>query len=356
MSVINQNYMVSLEEAAQLIAAVPENRFDLRGEPGIGKSTLIKRISELSGITRCAYVDVPNLDLGDTGMPVLNHETQTTGYYPNERFELHSGEPVLIMLDEFSKGMLPVRNMLHPLLEEHKPRFGNKDVPKGSIVLMTGNLSTDGVGDSDPAHTIGRKSTLFIRKPSAEEWIMNFAIPNDLDAGLVAFVHENPRIMASYVDPDQTDNPYIFHPTKVQGAYASPRSLSRASNILKRRKNLSHNAVMASLAGTVGLATANDLEAFIHYQDSLPPRDTILDDPKNARLPDAGAACYVLVFNLVMLVDDSNINSIITYVNRLPTEFQSVFFLQVAKNKDKQRVAFKNQMFRDWLLANEDLL
>ena len=356
MAVMNQNYFVSLEEAAQLIALVPENRQDLRGEPGIGKSTLMKRISELSGITRCAYIDVPNLDLGDAGMPVLNHEQKTTGYYPNERFELHTGEPVLIMLDEFSKGMLPVRNMLHPLLEEHNPRFGNVALPQGSIVFMTGNLSTDGVGDSDPAHTIGRKSTLYVRKPTANEWIQNFAIPHGLDGGLVAFVHENPRIMASYIDADQNDNPYIFHPTKVQGAYASPRSLSRGSNILKKRKLLSHNAVMADLAGTVGLATANDMEAFIRYQDELPPRDTIIDDPKNARLPDAGAACYVLVFNLVMLVDDSNINSVITYVNRLSPEFQSVFFIQVAKNKDKQKIAFRNQMFRDWLLANEDLL
>ena len=356
MSVINQNYMVSLEEAAQLIALVPENRHDLRGEPGIGKSTLMRRISELSGISRCAYIDVPNLDLGDAGMPVLNHEQKTTGYYPNERFELHSGEPVLIMLDEFSKGMLPVRNMLHPLLEEHNPRFGNVALPKGSIVFMTGNLSTDGVGDSDPAHTIGRKSTLFVRKPSAAEWIMNFAIPNNLDSGLVAFVHENPRIMASYVEPEQSENPYIFHPTKVQGAYASPRSLSRASNILKKRKTLPHNAVMADLAGTVGLATANDLEAFIHYQDALPPRESIIEDPKNARLPEGGASCYVLVFNLVMLADANNITPILTYVNRLPTEYQTVFYIQMAKNRTKQALAFGHETFRNWLLENSDLL
>ena len=356
MAVINQNYMVSLEEAAQLIAHVPEVRHEMVSEPGCGKTSSLARIGELAGITRLALIDCASMELGDGGLPWVNHERKVSGFYPNERFELDSGEPVIIMLDEFSKAPQPTQNMLHPLLEEHRPRFYNVPLPAGSIVTLTGNLSTDGVGDTQMAHTKNRKSRLFVRKPSAVEWIQNYAIPKNIDGSLIAFVHETPRVMASYIDPDQSENPYIFHPTRVQDAYASPRSLSRASNIIKRRHMFTHNAVMADLAGTLGLATANDLEAFVRYQDELPPRDSIINDPKHAMVPDSGAARYVLVFNLVTMADASNINSIFTYIDRLPVEFQSVFCLQIAKNKEKQGLAFRNSMFKDWLIQNEDLL
>lgn len=359
MTTLNQNYMVSLEEAAQLTARVRGVTHEWVSEPGNGKTTFATtRVAELAGIAPedVALIDCASMELGDGGLPWVNHENKTSGFYPSERFGLHHGRPVLIVLDELSKSSQPTQNMLQPLIETHKRRFYNIPLPDGSIVCMTGNLSTDGVGDSQLAHTKNRRSRLYVRRATAAEWIQDYAIPKGLNAGLITFVHETPRIMASYRDPDQDENPYIFHPTKMQEAYASPRSLSQASHIIEQRGDLSHNAVMADLAGTIGLAAAHDLEAFIRYQDSLPPRDSIINDPKNARLPDAGAACYVLVFNLVVLVDATNINPIITYVNRLPAEFQSVFFLQVAKNKDKQKIAFRNDLFKQWLLDNEDLL
>jgi hypothetical protein len=356
MTTLNQNYMVSLEEAIQITALTPEVRFEWISQPGLGKTSSVKRLSEVTGITRYALIDAASMDIGDTGLPWVNHETKTSGFYPSERFELHSGEPVIIFIDELKKAPLPTQNALMPLQEEFRPRLGNVYLPEGSYVLSAGNFDTDGVGDNQLAHAINRKTTLYIRNHTADEWIMNYAIPNGLDGGLIAFVHDNPRIMASYRDPDQQDNPLIFQPTKVQGAFATGRSLSRASSILRNRGTVTHNALMAALAGTIGLAAAHELEAYVHYQASLPSRDSIINEPKNARLPDAGAACYVLVFNLVVLVDATNINPIITYVNRLPAEFQSVFFLQVAKNKDKQKIAFRNDLFKQWLLANEDLL
>jgi len=357
MSVINQNYMVSLEEAAQLTAHLPEVTHEWVSEPGCGKTTVATtRVAEIAGISRVALIDCASMELGDGGLPWVNHENKTSGFYPNERFELHSGEPVLIVLDEFSKAPQPTQNMLQPLIETHKRRFYNIPLHKNSIVAMTGNRSTDGVGDSMLGHTKNRRSKLYVRKSTSSEWIQNYAIPKGLNGGLIAFVHENPRVLASYLEPDQAENPYIFQPTQVQDAYASPRSLGQVSHIIDRRHLFTHNAVMADLAGCVGLVTANDLEAFVRYQDEIPSRDSITDSPKTARLPDSGAACYVLVFNLVTMADESNINSIFTYINRLNVEFQSVFCLQIAKNKDKQKVAFRNQMFRDWLLANEDLL
>ena len=98
---INFGKTVSLKEAEELLINVRSNRFHLRGEPGIGKSSMLKRIGERTGLP-VAYIDVPNMDLGDIAMPVVDHASKTTRYYPNARFMLERGEPVVIMLDEFT--------------------------------------------------------------------------------------------------------------------------------------------------------------------------------------------------------------------------------------------------------------
>ena len=123
---INFANKLSLNQAANLIRVVPENRHLLVGEPGIGKSTLIKALASKLPTHEVAYIDVPNMDLGDIAMPVIDHETKTTRYYPNARFKMHTGKPVIIMLDEYTKGAQPIKNMLEALLEavRNKPLLG----------------------------------------------------------------------------------------------------------------------------------------------------------------------------------------------------------------------------------------
>ena len=78
MSEINFGKTVSLKQAAKLIISNPETVFMLRGEPGIGKSSLLSYIANETGCDY-AYVDVPNLDLGDVAMPsIINWSGATT--------------------------------------------------------------------------------------------------------------------------------------------------------------------------------------------------------------------------------------------------------------------------------------
>ena len=113
MSEINFGKTVTLKQACNIILSTPQNRYLLEGEPGIGKSSLLKSLSASLPNHEVAYIDVPNMDLGDIAMPVINHENKTTAYYPNSRFKVHTGKPVITMLDEFTKGAEPVKNMLH---------------------------------------------------------------------------------------------------------------------------------------------------------------------------------------------------------------------------------------------------
>ena len=347
---------VNLNEAADLIAAVPENIFLLEGEPGIGKSSIMSILKAKFGDAYAyAYFDCAQKDLGDIAMPSPNRELKVTEYFPNAALQLQSGKPVIIMLDEFAKAPPPVQNMLHPLLEEHNPRLGDVELPTGSLRFLTSNLSTDGVGDVIKGHTLNRVSRVRVAKPDSDQWL-GWAVNNDIDPVVMAWVRQFPHALASYLDPTQNENPYIYNPKMMQKSYVSPRSLSRASNIVMRRNLVSQNAMTAALSGTIGEAAARDMQAFIDYQDQLPTWENIITKPKDAAVPSSAGASAVLIFGAIMKVTKETMTPFMQYLERFDPEWQACFAINIAKNPNKQALAFSSGAFADWVTKNEDLL
>lgn len=352
---INFGKTVSLSEAEALITSVTTNRFHLMGEPGIGKSAMLRRIAEKLNMDY-AYIDVPNMDLGDIAMPVVDHETKTTRYYPNARFGFHTGKPMVIMLDEFTKGAEPVKNMLHPLFEVNDSRLGDKRTPEGSIIFSTGNLSSDGVGDGMKAHTKARLTKLVVRKPNATEWLTWANNTNRIDPTICAWVDRYPHVLASYLDGGSGDNPYIFNPKAVQDSFVCPRTLELASNIVSRRSAFSADALIAALTGVIGEAGARDMQAFISYADQLPSKAAIIADPKNAPIPTQPGACAVVIYSMIQSAEKDTFSKFMEYVERFAAEWQATFAIQIAKNTSKQSIAFSNTKFAAWVAKNQDLL
>ena len=355
MADINFGKTLSLSQAAALITHNPETTFLLQGEPGIGKSSLLQAIADDLGIEG-VYIDVPNMDLGDICMPVVDHATKTTRYYPNARFKLHEGKPVAIMLDEFTKGPDPVKNMLHPMFEKANRRLGDLPIPSGYPIFLTGNLTTDGVGDSMKAHTRNRIVPVTVRKPNAEEWVM-WGTKNDIAPEVLAFVDRYPHVLESYLDNDANkDNPYIYNPRKPQNAFVSPRSLHTASNIVRKREHYDADTLIAALTGAVGESASRDLQAFIAFADQLPSWASIVSSPQYAPVPDNPGACAVVAFGAISKVTKETMDACMTYIGRFAPEWQATFCIQMSKNSQKQKIAFGSKAFAAWVAANQDLL
>ena len=355
MSEINFGKSVTLKQAAKIIVASPQNRYLLRGEPGIGKSSLTATLKELLPRHHVAYMDVPNMDLGDIAMPVVDKDTKTTKYYPNSRFMFHTNEPVIVNLDEFTKGAQPVMNMLHPLLEAHNPRLGDVPVHKESIIFLTGNLVTDGVGDNLKAHSLNRIIPLTIQKPSFDEW-SEWAMNNGIAPEILAFGRQSPHIFASYTDGNQKENPYIYNPLKPSQAYVSPRSLERASNVVNIRQQIDSDSVIAALTGACGESFARDFQAYLDFSDQLPTWESTVKDPMHALVPKSAGASAIVIFGAIQKVDKTTIEPFMTYLERFEEEWQAAFAINIAKSKTKQSVAFSCKKFSEWVAKNEDLL
>ena len=338
---------VTLSQAATLIRTCGStNTFLLRGAPGVGKSSILSAIArELPDYLPC-YIDVANLDLGDLGMPVIDRETMTTSYAPNSRFGIGKGQnkPVLLMLDELGKGSRPIINMLLPVILEH--RFGDVGLPNGSMVFGTTNLDTDGVGDNIPAHAHNRMTVLDVANPTCDEWL-GWAVNNAVAPEVMAFVRDYPQVMERYDLVDAKDkNPYIFNPlTGNTKAFCSPRSLEKASHLIKQRDVLG-DALLPALSGTVGEAAARDLEANVMLADDMPRFAAIIADPARCKLPAGAGAYFLMAFSLAARADAENLDAIMTYVTRFESfEATTLFTTQLASNRAKVGMACKNTKF-----------
>lgn len=340
---------VTLSQAATLIRNIGStNTLLLRGQPGIGKSSILSDLKRELPDYQVCYIDVANLDLGDLGMPVIDRDTMTTSYAPNVRFGVGRGQnqPVVLMLDELGKASRPVLNMLLPVILEH--RIGDVELPTGSIVFGTTNLDTDGVGDNIPAHAFNRMTVVNVANPTSSEWL-DWASNNGVSPEVMAFAKQYPQVFDCYTDLDKKDkNPYIFNPlTGNTRAFCSPRSLAKASNIVAQRDALG-TALLPALAGTVGEAAARDMEALVNLADQLPSFDSILKDPKKAKLPSGAGAMFIMAFMLAGRMDESNITPIMAYADRMGAESfeaHALFITSVASNKTKVSMACRSRDF-----------
>lgn len=357
MSAINFGTSVSLSEFAHAVATVGHQVTIIgEGEMGIGKSATLKTLAKLMPNHTPAYIDCTLLDLGDFALPYTVEENgiKVTRFAPNARFKFHLGQPVSIMLDEISKAMKSVKNVLLTLMLEH--RIGDHYLPEGSIVFGTTNLGSEGVGDFLEAHARNRVAMVRIDKPDATQWMENYAIPHGLDPTVIAWVRQFPHCLAAFDDPAQKDNMYLNRPGRAgQAACVTPRSLEKASHIVAQRAVLGETTTLSLLAGTIGQAAARDMQAFLTVADKLPTWEAVIASPSTAKLPTDVVAKCIMVFSAVTRVERDTLDKWMDYLDRMDKEWQALFGKSVMRSPTKQAFCVTNRKFKDWALCNEYL-
>lgn len=356
MSVIKFGSSVSLNEFATLVTTVGEKVTVIgQGEPGIGKSAMLKQIVKANPGYTTAYIDCTLLDLGDFALPYTvdgGAVGKVTKFAPNARFKMQDDKPVIVMLDEIGKAMKSVKNVLLTLMLEH--RIGDNYLPEGSIVFGTTNQASDGVGDMLEAHARNRVCFVTVRKPNDDEWI-EWAINNNITPEVIAWVKQFPQALASYTDEAQRDNPYIFNPTRAgQTAVVTPRSLEKASDIAKQRAILGDNLTITALSGTIGESAARDMQAFFTVVDKLPTWEAVVKDPKNTKVPDDTIAKCIFVYSALAKVNKDTFTPFMSYLQRLDAEWQALFAKSIV-NSEKVNMAVANPTFKSWALSNQYL-
>ena len=351
------NQFLSASQVVSLIAAIGDKRTVIvEGENGIGKTALfhaLRKLPKFADHIAVQPIDCTQLSDGSVWMPDLDRENGVSRELPNERFGVsafnqlgvNNSKPILVGLDEIAKAPQFIKNVLAPIIYER--RVGNLSMPEGSVVVCFTNLSIEGLGDSIQAHLRNRLVFVKMRKPSADEWV-KWATDNGVNPMIIAFVSNEPRVMQSFLDYEKggmfegkdlsKDNGFIFNPKSMQLAYATPRSLVAASDILDAGLGvLDDETIEAALVGTVGATTAEALSSFIRFGREICEYSRVIKSPDTAPLSDNPTAQLIQVFQFVTRVADrTEAEAIVKYVWRMRAEMQSIFCNTVATS---QRVA-----------------
>lgn len=338
--------MANLKQAAELVVTSGQHiTYFFQGEPGVGKSSLLKMLKEKYGDKyQYIYADCPLMDLPDFAMPVV--KDLTTHFAPSALWGFNDPRPKIIMLDEVSKAPNVVKPMFTRLMLERC--IGEFPLPEGSIVFATGNNAEDGVGDTMQAHINNRVSRVGIKKPTHEEWI-DWAIDHKVNEIVIAAVHRFPHVMQSHTEDKNGDNPYIFNPKKNTGAFASPRSLEKAGYICDNRNVYGYDLTEEALIGTVGVSFAKDMMAYLNVADKVPTWEDIAKAPLKTPIPKSPAAQILLVFGSVSQVTTKNAQAFTEYFFRFDLELRMLWVRQFKSRLESLRQV---QQFRDVLIKD----
>jgi hypothetical protein len=329
----------------------------MQGEMGIGKSSILKMLKEQlgDGYHYC-YVDMTTKDVGDFLVPKIRtlDGVEVCSFIPNEEFGFHLGKPVVMMLDELGKCNKAVLNASLRLMLERQ--LGTYELPKGSIVFATTNLATEGLGDMLPPHARNRISVTKISKPSALDWIEDFALGNNILPEVIMTVREFPQMFQSFEDlNDPKDNEYINDPRMPRPACVTPRSMAKASVIIENTKHLGTDITTHALIGTIGARATHDMMAMVTLANDLPTWEEVIKKPDTAKIPESASAVCMLVYSAVQRVDKESINAWLKYANRLNKEAQALFATSVMRVTSKASIVGTSRGFIDWATRNNYL-
>ena len=369
---------LSQRQVVSLIKSVGHQRTVLvEGEAGSGKTSMQYAMAKdpaFRGYYVPKPIDCTQLSDGSVWMPDIDRSRGVSRELPNERFGVHDANhkgvdgarPALICLDEIGKTRQFIKDVLAPIVYER--RVGNYEFAEGSVVWGATNLTDEGLGDHMQAHLRNRLIIVQMRKPTKDEWVQDFAVPNQLNETVIAAVEMYPMCFDSFLDYKQggkhqgksqgKDNAYISDPANAgQGQVVTGRSLHAASDVVEARAGLDDETLQAALAGTVGDAFAANIMSMIRFGDQLPTYERVVSDPAGAPLPTNPTAQIVQCFQFVKQVrDKEEAEAVSEYVQRMRAEMKSLFVNTIANSKGRLQDFALSRTFNKMLAENRAFL
>ena len=363
MAKVKQALVMSAKEIAKSIVTTRLPHY-IEGDTGASKTTSVAQyIKEMTG-KDVSIFDCANKTEGDFGLYNFDMGNRTSTLFANSEL---SGGQTHINFDELPKAIPNIKKSVIVVAQER--RIGDYKLPDDVLIYATGNLSNEGLGDFLDAHERNRWVVVRMRKPTSQEWIEDYAIPNGISAETIAFVDQTPKLGESFTDLDnmgfsdlkerKAHNSMIYDPRlPSDDAFATWRSITKADAIVKNREILGSNGTRVALAGTIGLSATNELMTFLTMADKLPPMSEILKNPDDAMLVGEGASSCMLLHkmreNTKVLTQDNKINPIesgkrastfIKYLKRMKPDYQAQYLRAVGSDKSISQIYFKNPDF-----------
>lgn len=309
----------------------------ITGAPGIGKSSLVYQVARTMGFDDDQIIEFrPNLhDPVDLmGLPA-NKDGKMIYCQPSWLPTEGSG---LLFIDELPQATPAMQNALSQLLLDR--RIGDYKLPEGWCMIVAGNRAKDRAATARmPTHVANRLG--HIETDFSEEDFIKWCYANDQPDELIAFAKFKPALLESF-DPNQTVN-------------CTPRSLVMAGTQVGAPSEILFDAMQ----GLIGEGAATEFTAFIKVWRDLPDIDSVLSNPKKAKLPEDGRldVAFAITTAVASATDVDTFPAAVEYMTRLPAEFQVMFIKDVIiRTPAIARNSKTKPLFHKWAEKNNALM
>ena len=372
MSKITHVRLVRLTDCARMIRTVGHTvTVIVRGEPGIGKTGILRQIAIMNGDKwrrvgdnfptdkyRYIYVDCADMQYGDIKAVIPVHQSKSLEEYVNGILGMDDPRPKVIMFDEVLKLPKAIKPVVTRTMRERTA--GDRPFTPGTIVFGTSNNAEDNVGDTTQAHEGSRVSFVHMAKPGLGEWIP-WAIENGIDPMLIAWARMEPSIFDSYTTLSRealNANAYIYNPWKPQTTFVTLRTMEMASEFISNETTLGREVMMAGVAGCLGEAAANSLDTFFDLNKDIVQFDTIKASPTTAPIPANDIVALLTLLRTVRQIKtQEDLSAVVEYMQRVKSvELQSCFCVTVLKDPNTDRMASRNEYLKQWRLKNVEYI
>lgn len=313
----------------------------LLSAPGIGKSDTMRAVAEKLNLE---LIDVRLAQREPTdllGMPSVDSESKTSEYlpfrkdFPLEDQEVPEGkEGWLLFLDEIRNADIHVQHAAYRLVLDRQ--VGGYNLHPKCYIVAAGNREVDNTFVTPMASALKSRLIHLNIRLDFKLW-MNYVMSNNFDSRIISYLNYKPGNLM----PDKAwteDNP---------GSFACPRTWAFVNKIISGVEDITQPFIKALIAGATNDGVAEEFLSYIKFYEKVPKFEDILNNPDKAPVPGATelGIMWATVGSLIDKTTLENMEPIIQYVLRMPTEFQ-VVYLESVRKRDAEYSKFQTRLIQ----------
>jgi hypothetical protein len=287
--------------------------------PGCGKTAIVEAICEQFG-WRLIDLRLAQMDTVDVrGIPFI-FEGRTyyaaPGALPPED---GSWGPCIIFLDEYMQARQDVAAVSGQLVNER--RLGDYHLPDNVLIMAASNRAGDRAASGRMPTQIANRFLHYELVVRPTEWC-DWATANGIDDRVVAFIRFRPELV------------YQFDPKATAPAYPTLRTWEKVSTMIKGEASSDVEYIRRVTYAAVGEGAGAEFVGFVTALENLPDIDAIIADPDAHDDPERPDLRFAVAAALGRRADQGNVESIWSYLLKLPAEWQVLWSKDVVSLGD----------------------
>jgi hypothetical protein len=312
------------------------------GPPGVGKSDGVHTVANNLSIelrdVRLNLMDpvdlkgFPSVEEVGTGKNKMRH----MAFIPPDFLPRDPKSKGILFLDEMNSAPPSVQAAAYQLILNRK--IGEYELPEGWAVIAAGNRAGDRALVNAMPSALANRFVHIDFDVDVDDWY-NWATQSGVSDITRAFIKFRPALLHS------------FNPSTNERAFPTPRSWVFVDDVVGSKLDASTEYEL--IKGTVGEGAAAEYLAFSKLAAELPSAEEILMNPDTAPVPTSPAAQYAVCTMLDTKATPNSFGRLLTYIERLPVEFQVLFVRSAAM---ANRAVTQTKEYVTWVTKNQKVL